>query len=414
MFCITLLITWCIVVGAQYEGDPCVENGVSGICINMRKCVKATEDLVLRRKHPQICGFDKFDSIVCCIDNVSTSTQPLTPITTTTIRPMPVVTTEKSPEILDSDNPTEDSIESDCPPIDANLTSPKTGQKAWDKCLEYQEQLVYPCERTNALMNEVMERKTKCNMNADELIVGGQNASKNEFPHMALLGFGNEAFVIWSCGGTLISENFILTAGHCIGHRDAGRVTYAYLGALARNEVTDSSNRYEIKTIHKHPEYESPSTYHDIALLELDRRVLLDALTKPACLHTGDPIGDEQGWATGWGFTQDGGWSAETLQKVQLNKFSTFDCLIHYAPFREGTRGFDKDTQICYGHKSQAKDTCRGDSGGPLQIKHKKINCMWLVLGVTSFGKKCGSIGEPGIYTKVSHYVPWIESIVWP
>lgn len=53
-----------------------------------------------------------------------------------------------------------------------------------------------------------------------------------------------------------------------------------------------------------------------------------------------------------------------------------------------------------------------GDSGGPLQSSEHK--CLYTVLGVTSFGKDCGVLGAAGVYTRVSHYVPWIESLVWP
>ncbi|KOB75880.1 Serine protease HP21 [Operophtera brumata] len=56
----------------------------------------------------------------------------------------------------------------------------------------------------------------------------------------------------------------------------------------------------------------------------------------------------------------------------------------------------------------------QGDSGGPLQVKNKKILCMYTVIGVTSFGQACGFTGVPAIYTRVAHYLPWIESIVWP
>lgn len=55
----------------------------------------------------------------------------------------------------------------------------------------------------------------------------------------------------------------------------------------------------------------------------------------------------------------------------------------------------------------------QGDSGGPLQIKLKYPYCMYSVIGVTSFGRKCG-VQVPGVYTRVSNYVPWIESIIWP
>lgn len=53
--------------------------------------------------------------------------------------------------------------------------------------------------------------------------------------------------------------------------------------------------------------------------------------------------------------------------------------------------------------------------GGPLQIFNNNVECMYTIVGVTSFGSRyCGYIGIPAIYTKVYYYLDWIESIVWP
>lgn len=70
-------------------------------------------------------------------------------------------------------------------------------------------------------------------------------------------------------------------------------------------------------------------------------------------------------------------------------------------------------SQMCAGELAGGKDTCQGDSGGPLQISMASPFCMYAVLGVTSFGKFCGFRNAPAIYTRVSHYIPWIESVVW-
>ena len=59
---------------------------------------------------------------------------------------------------------------------------------------------------------------------------------------------------------------------------------------------------------------------------------------------------------------------------------------------------------------------CGGDSGGPIQIINtdSRITCMHTIIGVISFGAgECGTKGVPGIYTKVYHYLDWIEKIVW-
>lgn len=69
--------------------------------------------------------------------------------------------------------------------------------------------------------------------------------------------------------------------------------------------------------------------------------------------------------------------------------------------------------QLCAGVMKGGKDTCQGDSGGPLQVILKKPYCMYEIIGVTSFGKFCGFRSSPAIYTRVSHYIKWIESIVW-
>lgn len=55
----------------------------------------------------------------------------------------------------------------------------------------------------------------------------------------------------------------------------------------------------------------------------------------------------------------------------------------------------------------------QGDSGGPLQIQHPYVNCMYTVMGITSFAKQCGDLNAPGVYTRVYNYLDWIESIVW-
>lgn len=55
----------------------------------------------------------------------------------------------------------------------------------------------------------------------------------------------------------------------------------------------------------------------------------------------------------------------------------------------------------------------QGDSGGPLQITTSSNECIFHIIGITSFGKGCGGANAPGVYTRVSSFVDWIESIIW-
>jgi len=78
--------------------------------------------------------------------------------------------------------------------------------------------------------------------------------------------------------------------------------------------------------------------------------------------------------------------------------------------------GLDTDTMVCAGELG--KDTCQGDSGGPLILPStpwSTSDCLAKLVGVTSFGPRiCGMTSVPGVYVRVAHFLPWIESIVWP
>ncbi|CAH0730373.1 unnamed protein product, partial [Brenthis ino] len=300
-----------------------------------------------------------------------------------------------------------------CPPIHNNVT--KTMRKSLQKCLEYQRRYVYPC-RESATPNEGMVRLNHCNWRPEGLIINGENAYLGEFPHMVLLGFNTaDEDTKWKCGGVLISEKFVLTAGHCTSTAARNQVRYVRIGIQNKTEKIHDTNMYNVQKIHKHKQYKSPSRYHDIALLETDRVMKLHRYAVPACLHDGSFINDLEVVSTGWGTIVSNEESfPDTLQKVTLERFTKKECALNYQRARYLKNGYDEITQICYGDKYTTRDTCKGDSGGPTQIKHPQVKCMYLITSITSNGKRCGVTGTPGLYTRVAPYLDWIESIVWP
>uniref|UniRef100_A0A182LRF2 Peptidase S1 domain-containing protein n=1 Tax=Anopheles culicifacies TaxID=139723 RepID=A0A182LRF2_9DIPT len=100
------------------------------------------------------------------------------------------------------------------------------------------------------------------------------------------------------------------------------------------------------------------------------------------------------------------------MLKVSLNVFTTSGCAVFFQRNRRVPQGL-RDTHLCAGFLAGGRDACTGDSGGPLQISTHDEACVAQVIGITSFGIGCGST-TPGIYTRVSEFVDWIESIVWP
>ena len=67
------------------------------------------------------------------------------------------------------------------------------------------------------------------------------------------------------------------------------------------------------------------------------------------------------------------------------------------------------DSMMCAA--DPGKDACQGDSGGPLMGVEPSTNRIYLA-GVVSWGVGCGREDLPGVYAKVSNYVPWIQSYI--
>lgn len=188
------------------------------------------------------------------------------------------------------------------------------------------------------------------------------------------------------------------------------------LGELdySRNNDGADPKDYNISGITIHPEYglmNLDATYNDIALIRLTEKVVLTPDVRPACLPTSMEIGDRM-IATGWGHTVFAGSNAPHLQKVVLSRFTRPECAETYTISKEFPIGLIS-SQFCFGDKNESKDTCSGDSGGPIQAYHNELSCMYTIFGITILGQACGTIGVPGIYMYTYSYIDWIEGIVW-
>ena len=87
------------------------------------------------------------------------------------------------------------------------------------------------------------------------------------------------------------------------------------------------------------------------------------------------------------------------LQYVSLSIIPWQQCALVYPGLGRG--------QMCAGMRSGGKDSCWGDSGGPLWFKGEGREGRVLV-GVVSTGRGCARPRYPGIYTNVAEYFNWI------
>ncbi|XP_011177142.3 serine protease persephone [Zeugodacus cucurbitae] len=245
----------------------------------------------------------------------------------------------------------------------------------------------------------------------EEHIIGGDKVSILHYPHMAKIVYERSNFV---CGGTLIHERFVLTAAHCV----IVRGTNASKVIMGVADLTDTKSRsrqeIDIETTFEHPRYSSFSKYFDIALIKLKKNVTFSLAVYPTCLHT-DPTELPDGvelTAAGWGLTEKQV-TSEHLMAVQLNKVPHAECNQSYAYHidRHLKHGID-DTQLCA--LAPGKDTCGGDSGGPLLLLKNATYNSYRIVGVVSFGDLMCGHTTPGVYTRVSAFLDFIEDIVWP
>jgi len=251
----------------------------------------------------------------------------------------------------------------------------------------------------------------------DALLRGGEYAAPREFPHQALVGNKNaKGELQWFCGGSLVSERFVLSAAHCT--QGNGGVRYVRLGdhhMLSHADEAMGLSRpvdYEIIQTIDHPEYSGSFWHHnDISLYKLNKDVEFSDFIRPICLHTVYKLPKTNVFVTGFGvlssYRSD---QLPILQKANLTVRSKEICSETL-----GAR-YKDDIMMCASnpdlHSLRLVSGCMVDSGGPLQVRMTVPYCMYNLLGIVSLdGSRCK---DPSFYTRVSYFLPWIESKVWP
>lgn len=239
-------------------------------------------------------------------------------------------------------------------------------------------------------------------------IVGGSPAERNEFPWQVSLQFVSNWYTHHICGGTVIDQRWVVTAAHCTHNFETYQlIVVAGEHHLKRRHGEEQTRKVE--TIVEHPQYNVETQEYDIAMIKLAQPLVLDGVTvSPICLPPYLNKFTGNGVVTGWGNIREDGESSDVLLKVVVPIISDQECRNNYRAI--GYTGPIVDNMLCAGYSAGGKDACQGDSGGPF-ISLGRDNRYYLA-GVVSWGIGCAKPNVPGVYTEVSHFVPWVSDVI--
>jgi len=237
-------------------------------------------------------------------------------------------------------------------------------------------------------------------------VVGGKATGRLDYPWAASLSYRGKLY----CGATLVTNEHLVTAAHCISGINKSRVEIV-LGSYNKSDTTEPSREErKVGEWWPHPDFNRRTFNNDIGIIRLNRKVDFDRFIRPVCIAEANARSDyvdEYGIVTGWGRQDENGAPSDVLREVRVPIMSNADCKTKKYKPKEIT-----PNMMCAGYDAGKIDACQGDSGGPLLHEKKPDSGTTQIdlIGVVSWGQGCARAGFPGVYTRLSVYMDFINS----
>ncbi|KAJ2346854.1 hypothetical protein GGF43_004890, partial [Coemansia sp. RSA 2618] len=241
-------------------------------------------------------------------------------------------------------------------------------------------------------------------------IAGGEVVTDDSFRFATFIEATKEAGGT-TCTGSLIAPNVVLTAGHCVF---AGKDTLydASVFHIGFNHTTPSTTTtfkgYSVSKVVVNSDFNQRSLQNDLALLFLEKDVPSD-VAETVKIFTGNVSTETQLFAAGFGITDPSDETSvpSSLMQVELKAGNDSFC-------RENSATYNPKYLICT-DGTAGKDTCSGDSGGPLATM---VGDEMVLVGLTSYAPLtvsnpdglCGQAGSTGYYVHIDAYLSWITA----
>ena len=231
-------------------------------------------------------------------------------------------------------------------------------------------------------------------------IVGGEETKPYSRPYQVSIQSTSGSHF---CGGSIIGDDLILTAAHCMEDVDGNNPDMQI--RVGAHSLTDGSGQViQVATTYTHQEY--PNLSKDVAVLKLagkitDNNAQAIALADDAFFNANVTAGTSM-IVSGWGTLESGGQSPDKLQEVSVPYVTNEVCNQASA-----YNGQIQDTEICGGYVEGGKDSCQGDSGGPLVVNDGN---RLVQVGVVSWGEGCALADKYGVYANIASLRTWIDS----